>query len=161
MAVLYHPTSFLAANTIFRSGTNLQRFHHSGRSTLSETGYTNDHIAFQWLQHFNTSTKSKVQQGQHWLLLFDCHGSHLTYEFIAYCHDNQIIPFCFIPKTTYFIQPLDGQVFQSYKFHYKTNNNHIAEWGGSTTDKADFLEQVPKAREDAFTKKTIRDLFAK
>ena len=34
MAVLYHPTSFLAANTIFRSGTNLQRFHHSGRSTF-------------------------------------------------------------------------------------------------------------------------------
>ena len=32
--MLYHPTSFLAANTIFRSGTNLQRFHHSGRSTF-------------------------------------------------------------------------------------------------------------------------------
>jgi hypothetical protein len=63
-------------------------------------------------------------------LLFDGHGSHLMYEFVAYCHDNKITPFCFLPKTTHFIQPLDGQAFQSYKFHYKTNNNRIAQWGG-------------------------------
>lgn len=150
---------------IFSGKYHLRKWYESDvpddwKVNLSETGYTNDHIAFQWLQHFDKYTKSRAR-GQQRLLLFDGHGSHLTYEFIAYCHDNKITPFCFLPKTTHFIQPLDGQAFQTYKFHYKSNNNRIAQWGGSTTDKADFLEQIPEARDKAFKQKIIRESFSK
>ncbi|KAJ5111572.1 hypothetical protein N7532_002107 [Penicillium argentinense] len=150
---------------IFSGRYHLQKWYESNvpgewKINLSKTGYTNDDIAFKWLQHFDKHTKSRAR-GQQRLLLFDGHGSHLTYEFIAYCHDNKITPFCFLPKTTHFIQPLDGQAFQTYKFHYKTNNNRIAQWGGSTTDKADFLEQIPEARDKASQQRIIRESFTK
>jgi hypothetical protein len=99
----------------------------------------NDQIALKWLHHFDAQTRPKLQTPRQKRLLFDGHGSHLTYEFISFCHENQIIPFYFLPKSTHYIQPLDGSAFQTYKQHYKCNNNRITQWGGSTSDKVDFL----------------------
>ena len=51
---------------------------------LSNTGYIDDYLAIQWLYHFDRHTRGK-QQGQYRLLIFDGHGSHITYEFICIC----------------------------------------------------------------------------
>ena len=46
--------------------------------SVSETGYSSDELALQWLEHFDKQTRRR-QQGQWRLLIFDGHGSHMTY----------------------------------------------------------------------------------
>ena len=82
--------------------------------SCSETGYSSDEIAMLWLEHFDEQTRGK-QQGQYRLLIFDGHGSHMTYQFISKCEQLKIIPFCLIAHSTHATQPLDVACFQSEK----------------------------------------------
>jgi hypothetical protein len=102
-------------------------------------GYTTDEIAFQWIQRFHEQTKKRALYRAYRLLLFDGHGSHLTYKFLDFCDKKKIIPFCFPPHTTHLLQPLDSKPFQLYKHYFYKQNNAIVTWGGSTGDKRDFL----------------------
>ena len=53
----------------------------------------------------------------------DNHSSHLTYNFIEYCKQHNILLYTLPPHTSYILQPLDGNPFQQYKyFHGKTVN---------------------------------------
>jgi hypothetical protein len=123
-------------------------------------GYTTDEIAFQWIQRFHEETRLRAPYGAYRLLLFDGHGSHLTYEFLEFCDKKRIIPFCFPPHTTHLLQPLDGKPFQQYKHYFYKQNNAIVTWGGSTGDKRDFLRGIQAVREQTFKPKTIRHAFA-
>jgi hypothetical protein len=49
------------------------------------------------------------------LLLFDGHGSHLTYYTIKHAMDNNIIILCLPPNTSHALQPLDVSVFSPLK----------------------------------------------
>jgi hypothetical protein len=55
----------------------------SWRLGYSDSGYVDDELYFQWLQHFNKWTKDRATRGQKRLLLMDNYASHLTYEFVA------------------------------------------------------------------------------
>lgn len=68
------------------------------------------------------------------ILLFDGHGSHLTYESIEFCKQ----PYCFPSHTTHLIQPLNGQPFQVYKHYYRKRNSYLASLGVETDDKGAF-----------------------
>jgi len=50
---------------------------------VSESGYTNDLLSYEWLQHFNSQIEEKAD-GQWRLLIMDGHGSHLIIEFMNY-----------------------------------------------------------------------------
>ena len=69
---------------------------------VSDSGYSNDDIAYHWIQHFNYFS-AKRQVGSHRLLLFDGHGSHLTKDFIQYCDNAKIIPFSLPPHTSHIL----------------------------------------------------------
>ncbi|KAF2179599.1 hypothetical protein K469DRAFT_798738 [Zopfia rhizophila CBS 207.26] len=56
---------------------------------VSESGYSNDQIALDYIKHFNKFTKPGLV-GEWRLLTYDGHGSHLTHEFITYCFENKI-----------------------------------------------------------------------
>lgn len=79
--------------------------------TPTPNGWTDDITAFQWLQSFEEITKNRCTKTG-FRLLMDNHGSHLTFEFVNFCEDHQIIPYCFIPHTTHICQPLDDVPFQ-------------------------------------------------
>jgi hypothetical protein len=82
---------------------------------VSETGYVNDELSLEWLRHFERYS-ARRQVGVYRLLLLDGYGSHCTMEFITFCDDHKIIPFCLPPhSTTQLLQPLDVVVFQPYK----------------------------------------------
>jgi hypothetical protein len=100
-----------------------------------------------------------VSKGEPRLLLMDGHGSHLTYDFLKFCEKLHIIPFCFVPHTTHIAQPLDGHPFQVYKHYFRSQNNHVTQWGGSVHDKSDFLRGIPAVRSDTFKQRTIRSSF--
>ena len=93
--------------------------------TTSDSGYSNDFLALEWLKHFNADSK-KVQKGAFRLLLLDVYGSHLTYEFWEYSKENKICLFRLPPHSTHLTQPLDVGVLQPMKhYHAEAVDNAI------------------------------------
>lgn len=98
------------------------------RIAVSDSGYSNDLLAIDWLHFFaeNTSHRLGKSTKEPRLLIMDGHGSHLTYEFLDICDFYNIIPYVCPPHTTHLIQPLDGSPFRALKQAYRTKNNEIA-----------------------------------
>jgi hypothetical protein len=69
--------------------------------TSSPTGWSNDDIGVAWLELvFDRFTKEKA--GRCWrLLLLDGHGSHITWEFLAYYDRNRILLMIYPPYATH------------------------------------------------------------
>ena len=122
----------------------------------SETGWINDELALVWLDSFHEATINRIKKGEKRYLIFDGHGSHLTFEFLQKCEDHNIIPFGFLPHTTHLCQPLDGKPFLSYKTHFRLMNNELSFWGGQVCGKSEFLRVIGPVR---FNQRIIRESF--
>jgi hypothetical protein len=86
----------------------------------SPSGWTNNDIGLAWLkQVFNPSTKAKARSSNR-LLIFDGHGSHLTMDFIEYCHQNKILLMIYPPHSTHTLQPLDVVMFKPLSSAYSS-----------------------------------------
>lgn len=89
---------------------------HDERLAVTDTGYINDILAYQWIQRFHKSTKDR-RTGVYRLLLCDRFGSHLKYEFVKFCENTRIILFFLPPHSSHILRPLGVYVFGVYK-HY-------------------------------------------
>ena len=125
---------------------------------MTKSGFTNDEIAIEWLQHFNEQT-SKCQQGAYRLLLVDQHGSHCTQEFIDYCNSNNIVLFGFVPHSTHFIQPCDVGIFGPYKHYFAKAVNEAACLGYTSLAKYEFIHMLATARRQAMKPSNITSAF--
>jgi hypothetical protein len=63
-----------------------------GKNSETSSGYSNDQLAIDWLEHFECATRPGIKtrhriihNGEWRLLIMDGHGSHLTLEFIDIC----------------------------------------------------------------------------
>jgi hypothetical protein len=121
---------------------------------VTDTGYVNDLITYQWVQHFHRTTKHQVK-GTHRLLICDGFGSHMTYEFVRFCEDNQIIVFFLIPHTSHILQPLDVGVFHAYKHWHSEAIANATQTGGGKFTKIEFLYALDTIRQKTFKKQTI------
>ncbi|RYN27486.1 hypothetical protein AA0114_g12537, partial [Alternaria tenuissima] len=80
---------------------------HSVFVTSSPSGWTNNDIGLAWLKEvFERETRRYASTGYR-LLLLDGHGSHVTIEFIEYCHEHKILLAVLPPHATYTLQLLD------------------------------------------------------
>ena len=85
---------------------HLERWYEGGtlseesRIAVSSSGYSNEELAIDWLHFFQKHTRDRAR-GEQRLLLFDGHGSHLTWQFLDLCEQWNIIPFVFPPHTTH------------------------------------------------------------
>jgi hypothetical protein len=81
--------------------------------TTSPSGWSNKDVGLAWIEQvFDRRTKKKARR--RWrLLILDGHGSHLTKDFIGYCHANRILVMVLPPHSTHSLQPLDGAVLSS------------------------------------------------
>jgi DDE superfamily endonuclease/Tc5 transposase DNA-binding domain len=131
----------------------------STTTAMSPNGWISDEIALAWLGAFISATADRVKSGEKRYLIFDGHGAHLTLEFIQKCEDNSIIPFAFLPHSTYLCQPLDGKPFLNYKQQFRLMNNELSFWGGKPYGKADFLRIIQPIRVRTFHPRIIRDSF--
>ena len=105
---------------------------------VSDTGYTNDMLSLEWLKHFERFSAQR-QHGLYRLLLLDGYGSHCTREFLDFCDNHGIIPFCPPPHTAHILQLLDGVVFRPYKhFHAEKIDAATCTWY-SDFNKLEFL----------------------
>jgi hypothetical protein len=134
------------------------RLHPATRVGLSDTGYTNDELALDWLQHF-IMFNHLWQVGAWRLLLFDGHGSHMTREFVEMWDENNIVLFYLPPHTTHFLQPLDVGCFQPLKhYHAKVLQGSIRAFS-SDFNKIDFMPAISDIRKKTFTESTIKSSF--
>ena len=81
------------------------------------TGYTNNEIALQYLDHLILHTKAGPTKA--WkILLLDGHESHCIDEFKLKAMENHILLFYFPSHLTHILQPLDVGIFRPWKhFH--------------------------------------------
>ena len=122
--------------------------------SVSETGYSNDYLSLQWLQHFDKYSRQH-QLGAWRLLLFDGFGGHTTKEFLEYCDQAKIIPFGLMPHTSQWCQPLDRSAFQPYKWYHKRAVEYAVRSGAHDFNKVEFLYEIKTIREQTFKLKTI------
>jgi len=81
------------------------------RIAVSESGYTNDVLSFEWLKHFDAQTRLPNNEWR--MLIIDGYRLHLTIEFVDYCYElNVRISMFLLPAhSTYILQLLDIEVF--------------------------------------------------
>ena len=85
---------------------------------VSDNGWTNDQLGFQWLESiFDPYTKDRTK-GTHRLLILDGHNSHLIPLFDQFYTEHQIILLCMPPYSLYLLQPLDVGCFSVLKRSY-------------------------------------------
>jgi hypothetical protein len=88
------------------------------RIVATPTGYTNNEIALQYMDHL--IKHSRAGPNKPWkILLLDGHESHKTDEFQLKAAENHIKLFWFPSHLTHVLQPLDVGIFRPWKHYHK------------------------------------------
>ena len=75
-------------------------------------------LGYQWLSKvFEPATAFGVGN-QKKILLLDGQKSHLTGQFLGFCHNHNILPMCLPPHSMHLLQSLDVGFFSSVAYHY-------------------------------------------
>ena len=125
---------------------------------LSESGYNNNQLTMKWLVHFEWFS-TQQQSSRYRLLLLDGFGSHYTKEFIDYCDNYKIIPFCLSPHSSHLLQPLDVVVFQLYKHYHAEAVEAATRMSCGDFDKAKFLDRIDSIHQQTFKISTVQSGF--
>lgn len=125
------------------------------RIAVTDSGYINDLLAYQWIQLFEKSTRLRTK-GIWRMLICDGFGSHLTYEFIKFCEDKKILLFFLPPHTSHLLQPLDVGVFNVYKHYHSEAIEAATITGCMKFSKQDFLAAISEIGTKTFKSHTIR-----
>ena len=121
---------------------------------VSDLGYSNDILSFQWLQYWNWLSK-KIQRGTYHLLIIDGYESHLSVQFVRYCEMEKIILLHLPPHSTHFLQPLNVVIFQQWKhWHAEAIDQGIGEF-----DRQTFLANIESIRNTTFSKGNVKSAF--
>ena len=88
---------------------------------ISDKGWTNNTLAFEWFKRVFDPYSKKRQQGEYRLHILDGHASHIMSEVIQFCINEKIILACLpAAHTTHVLQPLDVGFFQPLGSLYRT-----------------------------------------
>jgi len=124
----------------------------------SETGYSNDDLAMDWLKHFIEHTERK-RIGAWIMLIVDGFGSHMTIPFLNLCTEQKIVLYKLPPHSTHLTQPLDVGVFQPFKHYHTEAIDQAVRLGDYNFGKLEFLAAFQTFRNQTFKDTTIRHAF--
>ena len=82
-------------------------------------------------------------------------------EFITFCDNHKIAPFCLPPHSTHLLQPLDAVVFQPYKHYHAEAVDGAIRTGCSDFNKLELLAAITSIRQQAFKPSTNVSAFRK
>jgi DDE superfamily endonuclease len=137
---------------------HLERFYHELQGEvligLSDSGYANDELSWEYIQHFESQSR-KTRVGAHRILLCDGYKSHFTHEVLEFCEFNNIHVFGLPPHTSHILQPLDVVLFQPYKHWHAQTLDQATRRGCSKFGKLEFLGAIKSIREMTFKKASI------
>lgn len=120
------------------------------------SGWSNEVVFQQYLEHFITHTKPTPKDPV--LLVLDNHESHISVAAISRAKEAGVIMVTFHPHTTHKMQPLDRTVFGPFKNYY---HKAMADWmvtpgnQGKPVTIYDVAELVGKAYPLSFTPSNI------
>ena len=140
---------------------NIQAGKHFVHVTSSPLEWTSNDIGSAWLEQvFDRYTKPKARL-RYRLLIVDGHGSHLTQDFIEYCHQKRIILAVLPPHSTQTLQPLDVVCFKPLSSNYTYElDNYLQEFQGLTPlSKVDSFTLFWSAWVNTFEEKLILRAF--
>jgi len=127
------------------------------RFTTTETGWTNNAVALEWLQKTFIPYTQPEDPSQPRLLILDSHDSHKTEEFMWTCLYNNIQLLFLPPHTSHVLQPLDISVFSPLKYTYRKYLNEITSWTELTVQgKQLMIRCIVRAQKEAMTAQNIR-----
>ena len=93
---------------------HLERFYHELQGEtlidLLDTGYSNDELAYEYIQHFERQSR-RTRIGAHCILFCDGYMSHFTREILEFYEFNLIHVFVLPPHTSHVLQPLNVVLF--------------------------------------------------
>lgn len=141
---------------------NLTEKEKSYRFSYSPKGWTDDLLALEWLQEvFLPETQLKCGDLPR-LLIFDGHGSHITFEFVSKCFSHNILLLCLPAHSTHLLQPLDVGLFSPYQHFYGLAVDNYMRSGQNIAGikKSIFILFLTEARQATFTTHNIRQSFS-
>ena len=127
---------------------------------VSDSGYSNDEISLEWLEHFDKHTRKK-RKGAWCMLIMDGAESHTHSEFVRVCYSKNIVPFRLPPHRTHLLQPLDVVCFQPLKHYHAEAIDAAVRSRDAEFSKVEFLARITTIRKQAFKKNTILSSFRK
>ena len=126
----------------------------------SDSGYSNDTLFFQWLQHWEHFTRIS-RRGKYRMLLLDGYDSHLTYSALKFCEQQKVVIVLLPPHTSHFLQPLDVSVFQQWKHHHSQALDQNVRQGVGPLKKNSFFACLKEIRERTLIERVIKAGFRK
>ena len=130
---------------ILSGKVHLERFYRELQGEvlvgLSETGYVNDELSFEYIRHFERQSR-RTRVEAHRILFCDGYLSHFTQEVLEFCEFNNIHPFALPPHTSHILQPLDVVLFQPYKHWHAQAVDQATRKGCNKFDKLEFLAAI-------------------
>jgi hypothetical protein len=128
------------------------------RIACTPTGYTNNEIALEYIDHLIKHTRAGPDKP--WkILLLDGHESHHTEEFKIRAQENHILPFYFLSHLTYILQPLDVGIFRPWKHYHELAVQTALRSLDFDYSITSFFRDLPKIRSQTMQKHTIVNAF--
>lgn len=126
--------------------------------TTSPTGYTNDKVVMDYLDHLILNTKASASK--HWILFFmDGHLTHEYPDFVVKAAEHHIALHVFPSHLTHALQPLDVGVFRPWKhYHNKAIQNAIRSFDFEYTILS-FFRDLSTIRKETMKPYTITNSF--
>jgi DDE superfamily endonuclease len=128
---------------------------------VTDNGWSNDSMAMNYIKHFNDSSHSTEPIGDYRLLILDGHGSHATFQFKKFYHDNRIILLYLPAHTTHKLQPLDIIIFGPQAEFYSQEVDQYSRYNGDGVTQREYLDWIIKARAKANTESNILSAWEK
>lgn len=156
------PMLIIAAQKHLQSWYDFLKCHY--RVAVSDSGHTNDQLAYEWLVHFDqfTSARAGSSSSSYRLLLFNGHFPHCTCEFLSFCKDKNIIPFCIPAHTTHLLQPLDvilNALINNNNSDDPQALNQMTSSGEGELTSSRFVDQLKYLHDPLFTSESIEEGF--
>jgi hypothetical protein len=162
-SVLSPSLIFKAANGAIQTSwvDAVQAGNHSVFTTSSPSGWSNNDIGLHWLKEvFERETRRHASTGYR-VLLLDGHGSHVTMDFINYCHNHKILLLVYPPHATHTLQPLDVVMFKPLANAYSTELTQYLQDGQGILNitKGDFFPLFWRSWSKVFKPPLIKRSF--
>jgi hypothetical protein len=124
----------------------------------SLSGYVNDELALEWIQHFERLTRPS--NPNEWrLLLCDNYGSHTFFEFLEYAKQHRIVVIGLPPHSSHLLQPLDVVLFQPYKHYHRQAVSEATRTGCTDFNVMEFLCALQGIRNNTFKMGSVKSSF--
>ena len=130
------------------------------RVSISQNGWTNNDLGFEWLQKMSERQYASQTAGQYRLLILEGYSSHATTSFNHFCTTRKIIPLYIPPHSSHLLQPLSISCFAPLKHFYGQKVREMTQNGIYTMDKSKSLSSYTNINSRAFSKPNIMSGFA-